>query len=162
MVAWASFTAQNLDRGFLQFYSTGQAAIVYDKPILNSGVASAASSTKECKQHIDLTYSAATTVLDISIDLCDEGPCDANPCPDILSPQGMGYDPFNSQENFMEVSLNMQAVSTALAVNMGMIQLNHLVMVPGDNDRINLLSQMVDQGLLNQSTVDHTTSYYGE
>lgn len=43
MIAWSSFTAQNLERGFLQFYATGSASVTFDKPIGAYGVASAAS-----------------------------------------------------------------------------------------------------------------------
>lgn len=163
MVAWTSFTAQNLDRGFLQFYATGEANLMFDKPITNSGFASAESSTKECSQTTTLSYSGATSNLDITIDLCDEAdvPC-ANPCPNILAPQGMGYDSLNSLDNFMQITVNMQAVSTALAVNLGMVSLNHLVMIPGDNNRITLLNDMVEQGYLHPSIANHTSSYFGK
>ena len=162
MVAWSSFTAQNLERGFLQFYATGEASIMFDKPILNSGFASAASQTKQCLNQLSLSYSHATANLGVTVSLypCTTGRC-ANPCPNILAPQAFGYDVFNSQENQFSFSLNMQAVSTALAVNLGMVLLNHLVMVPGDSDRIDLFNSMIEQGFMNASTASHTTSYYG-
>jgi hypothetical protein len=163
MIAWSSFTAQNLDRGFLQFYATGQTAIIFDKPITNFGVASAVSQTAQCKQRMDLTYSPATSNLDVSVELCsdDDGMCD-NPCPGILAPQAMGYDPLTNQGQSLDITLNMQAVSTALAVNLGMVALNHLVMVPGDNARITLLDTMVSQGSIDALTANHTTSYFGK
>lgn len=163
MIAWSSFTAQNLDRGFLQFYSTGQANIMFDKPIVNSGVASAASQSAQCNQAMRMSYSRATSNLDMSIELCDdpEGGCD-NPCPGVLAPQAMGYDLFNSEESYLDLTINMQAVSTALAVNLGMVPLNHLTMVPGDNARITLLDTMVSQGSIDAATASRTTSYFGE
>lgn len=163
MVAWSSFTAQNLDQGFLQFYATGEASIMYDKPIVNSGFASAQSSTAECKQTLTMSYNAASSNLDMSIALCDADsvPC-KNPCPNILSPQGMGYDSLNSLDNYMDISLNMQAISTALAVNLGMIPLNHLVMIPGDNNRISLFDEMMQQGMMSASIANHTSSYFGK
>lgn len=163
MIAWSAFTAQNLDRGFLQFYATGSANIMFDKPIVNAGVASAASQKKQCAQAMDLSYSATDSYLDVSIGLCDspDGLCD-NPCPDILAPQAMGYDPFLSQENTLDLRISMQAVATALAVNLGMITLNHLVMVPGDNARITLLDEMVRQGAIDAWTANHTSSYFGK
>ena len=162
MIAWSSFTAQNLDRGFLQFYSTGQANLIFDKPIVNSGVASAASQTAKCPQAISTSYSRATSNIDVSIQLCDdpEGGCD-NPCPGVLAPQAMGYDLFNSDESNLELTINMQAVSTALAVNLGMVPLNHLTMVPGDNARITLLDTMVSQGSIDAATASRTSSYFG-
>lgn len=163
MIAWSSFTAQNLDRGFLQFYSTGQANIMFDKPIVNSGVASAASQTKQCNQAMSISYSPATSNLDVSITLCEDadGGCD-NPCPGVLAPQAMGYDLFNTEETYLDLSINMQAVSTALAVNLGMVPLNHLTMVPGDNARITLLDDMVSQGAIDTATASRTSSYFGE
>lgn len=163
MIAWSAFTAQNLDRGFLQFYATGTANVMFDKPIMNAGVASAASQTAECAQAMDVSYSATDASLDVSIALCDkpEGECN-NPCPSILAPQAMGYDPFSSQETTLDLRLSMQAVATALAVNLGMITLNHLVMIPGDNDRLTLLDEMVSQGAIDAWTANHTSSYYGQ
>lgn len=163
MIAWSSFTAQNLDRGFLQFYATGLATIMFDKPIVNLGVASLASQTQQCNQAMSVSYSPATTNVDLSIALCDEaeGPCN-NPCPGILAPQAMGYDLFNTEETQLDLTINMQAVSTALAVNLGMVTLNHLVMIPGDNARITLLDNMVSQGSIDATTASHTTSYFGE
>lgn len=136
---------------------------MFDKPILNSGVASAASQTAQCNQAMSVSYSSATTNLDVSIKLCDdpEGQCD-NPCPGVLAPQAMGYDLFNSEETYMDLSINLQAVSTALAVNMGMVPLNHLVMVPGDNSRISLLDTMVSQGAIDTATASRTSSYFGK
>ena len=72
MIAWSSFTAQNLDRGFLQFYATGEVSVMFDKPIIAAGVASNASAHKECKQAMSIEYSAATKNLDISISMRDE------------------------------------------------------------------------------------------
>jgi hypothetical protein len=162
MVAWSSFTAQNLDRGFLQFYSTGLVSVMLDKPIGNKGVASAASQTTQCNQRMDTSYSSSTSILDVSISLCDsDDGCPDNPCPDILAPQAMGYDVYNSDETQLDLAISMQSVYTALAVNLGMITLNHLVMVPGDNDRITLLDAMVTQGAVDATTANHTTSYFG-
>jgi hypothetical protein len=162
MVAWSSFTAQNLDRGFLQFYSTGLVSVMLDKPIVASGVASAASQTAQCNQRMDTSYSSATSILDVSIALCDsDDGCPDNPCPDILAPQAMGYDVYNSDEYQMNLAISMQSVYTALAVNLGMISLNHLVMVPGDNDRITLFDAMVTEGAVDATVANHTTSYFG-
>jgi hypothetical protein len=163
MIAWSSFTAQNLERGFLQFYATGSTSVVFDKPIAAYGLASAASQAQECNQRMDVKYSAATTNLDVTINLCDsDDGCPDNPCPDVLAPQAMGYDIYSSSSTTLDLSVNMQAVSTALAVNLGMTKLNHLVMVPGDNARLSLLAGMVEQGAIDAWTANHTSSYYGK
>jgi hypothetical protein len=165
MVAWASFTAQNLERGFLQFYATGTPAIMFDKPIGAYGVASAVSQNRECNQSMDVTYSSATTYLDVNINLCDDNGegCPNNPCPGVLAPQALGYDIYNDAAGpDLTMRISMQAVSTALAVNLGMTKLNTLVMIPGDNDFITLMNTMVSQGAIDAWTANHTASYFGE
>jgi hypothetical protein len=74
----------------------------------------------------------------------------------------MGYDIYNARDNSLNLAVSMQSVYTALAVNLGMITLNHLVMVPGDNDRITLLNDMVTQDALDKAVANHTSSYFGE
>lgn len=111
---------------------------------------------------MDVTYSASTTKLSVTIGLCDDDDCPTNPCPGILAPQAMGYDIYTpGSGSDLELSISMQAVSTALAVNLGMTKLNHLVMIPGDNDRNTLLSTMVSSGAIDAKTANHTSSYFG-
>ena len=161
IIAWASFTAQNIEHGYLQFYASGNTKIIFDKPIVNVGVASAASQSKVCSNAITTAYTPSTAYLDVKINLCPYGYCE-NPCPGVLAPQAMGYDPFNSKQTQMEFTVDMDSVATALAVNMGMTQLNHLVQIPNDLNRITLMNDMVSQGLLNFTLANQTSSYYGE
>jgi hypothetical protein len=53
-------------------------------------------------------------------------PC-VNPCPNILAPQATGYsnNPYKAGST-LTYEINMQAVTTAIAVNMGMLQLSQL------------------------------------
>lgn len=132
LVAWSSFTAQNLDQGFLQFYATGLTGIIYDKSFIQVGFASAVSENTQCNLYSTMSYNSQSSTVTIDTVLCDEGPCINNPCPNITSPQGMGYDYQSTTSNIMSIDVSMEAVTTALAVNMGMINLNHLVMVPGE------------------------------
>jgi hypothetical protein len=137
---------------------------MFDKPIVASGVASAVSQEAQCEQKLAVKYNPASSMLEVGINLCDEEGegCPVNPCPDILAPQAMGYDVYNSQETDLNLAISMQSVYTALAVNLGMITLNHLVMVPGDNDRITLLDEMVQQDAIDVKTANHTSSYFGK
>ena len=162
MIAWASFTAQNIERGYLQFYATGEPSIIFGKPVANTGFASAVSDTAVCNQPVITTsYSASDVVMDVTVVLCDSGPCD-NPCVGTLAPQAMGYQAFTTSDNFLRLKIDMAAVATALAINMGMNALNHLVMVVDDNDRQTLVGEMISAGFLNASTAAHISSYYGE
>jgi hypothetical protein len=74
----------------------------------------------------------------------------------------MGYNTQTSSSTELTLSISMQSVTTALAVNMGMIPLNHLVNVPGDNDRLNLLSDMVSAQSITPLQSNHTSTYYGK
>lgn len=44
----------------------------------------------------------------------------------LLAPQAFGYDTVNSNVNYMTLTLNLQAVTTALSVNLGMVALTNL------------------------------------
>jgi hypothetical protein len=79
----------------------------------------------------------------------------------IQQPQAMGYNTLTSLSSDLTISINMQAVTTALAVNMGMIPLNHLVNVPGDNNRLILLNDMVNAKSITPLQSNHTSTYYG-
>jgi hypothetical protein len=74
----------------------------------------------------------------------------------------MGYNSQLSGSTDLTVSVNLQAVTTALAVNMGMIPLNHLINVPGDNDRLNLLKEMVNNHSITPLQSNHTSTYFGK
>lgn len=94
--------------------------------------------------------------------ICNESevPCKGNPCQGILSPQALGYDSYYSSSTNLEFQINMEAVSVALAVNMGLLKLNALVQIPGDTSRVSLLNKMVDAGHISLSQANHTSSYY--
>jgi hypothetical protein len=94
--------------------------------------------------------------------ICNESevPCKGNPCPGVLSPQALGYDSYYSASTNLEFEINMEAVSVALAVNMGLLKLNALVQIPGDTSRISLLEKMVDAGHISREQANHTSSYY--
>ena len=130
-MAWSSFTAQNLDAGFLQFYATGLTGIIYDKQLIQVGYASAVSENTACDLYSTMSYNAQSSTITIETVLCEDGPCMNNPCPNVTAPQAMGYDYLSTKSNVMSIDVSMEAVTTALAVNMGMNSLNHLVMVPG-------------------------------
>jgi hypothetical protein len=160
MIAWTSFSTTNFDNGLLQFEAAGESGIVFDQHVANIGFASAMSQTKKCDVGTRASFNPSTSVFDVEVPLCEDGYCD-NPCPGVLAPQAMGYNPFTSQETSMRIKIDMDAVSTALAVNMGLRELNTLIMVANDTERRSLLRDMVNQGNLDQTIADHTTSYFG-
>mmetsp|Transcript_26260 Transcript_26260/g.58981 ORF Transcript_26260/g.58981 Transcript_26260/m.58981 type:complete len:354 (+) Transcript_26260:173-1234(+) len=159
LIAWSSFSAHNVERGSLRFYATGKASVIFSKPVRNMGFAAAASQENECSVYMVPFFNPSTSHLTVDVKLCDSGTCD-NPCPGVLAPQAMGYDSFASDEGYMKLTVDMQAVSTAIAVNLNMTKLNNLVQVPADADRTNLLQDMVDYGYLTQEQMQHTSSYF--
>lgn len=63
----------------------------------------------------------------------------------------------------MQWTINMQSVTTAIAVNTGMIKLSTLVKVAGDADRIALFTLMQSQGLDSSlmNILGNTSTYFG-
>mmetsp|Transcript_15500 Transcript_15500/g.33838 ORF Transcript_15500/g.33838 Transcript_15500/m.33838 type:complete len:353 (-) Transcript_15500:524-1582(-) len=159
LIAWSSFSAHNVERGSLRFYATGKASVIFSKPVRNMGFASEVSDASECTVATTPFFNPSTSKLTVEVRLCDGGACE-NPCPGVLAPQAMGYDSFASDEGYMKLTVDMQAVSTAIAVNLNMTKLNNLVQVPADADRTNLLQDMVDYGYLTQEQMQHTSSYF--
>lgn len=158
MVAWGSFTAQNVQRGFLQFYATGNIGIIYDKAFLPARFGSAYSDKVSCEQSTSMSYNANGGILTIEAEICADGEeCMTNPCPYIMAPEAMGHTPGTTT---LTMTLDMQAVITAISINTGINKLNHLVQVAGDNDRTYLLDQMVAQNKITAYQANHTSSYF--
>jgi hypothetical protein len=103
LIAWSSFSAHNTARGGLQFYASGKASVIYDKPVQNLGFASGYSE-EECAAKTVPFYNPSTSTLTLEVALCEGGQC-ANPCPGVLAPQAMGYDSFNSDESAMKLEV---------------------------------------------------------
>lgn len=140
--------------------------MIYNRQIVTSGYAS---NTSACTQSSTATYFSASRTLSITTSLDDgTGNCDylqgsvscSNPCPNILAPQGFGYNPQVATTTSMTWSVDMASVSTAIAVNMGIQKLSKLVQYPGDNNRIRLLKDMVSAGYITNHIKNNTNSYY--
>lgn len=56
----------------------------------------------------------------------------------------------------------MNSVSTALAVNMGIRKVSHLVKVPGDQDRVQLIQNMYRLSRISYATMKATSSYFDD
>ena len=71
------------------------------------------------------TFDPSNAYMTISVGLCENAPCSANPCPGILAPQAMGYDTVFSGDNFMNLGINMITFFDALSVNLGKCCVNY-------------------------------------
>ena len=83
------------------------------------------------------------------------------PCSGIIYPQMLGTpDPDNDEYTYLEIDMN--SVSTALAVNMGIRKVTHLVKVPGDQDRIQLIQNMYRLSRISYAMMKATGSYFDD
>lgn len=172
LIVWVSYTTINVDRGFLKFYFQGDPGMAFNKPIYAIGFANNNSKIDPCTVRIQTDYSETDRKLSMSIDLnkieldgsesCDANsvPCDKNPCPGILSLEAMGYDTISATSSILNTKLDMVSVTTALAVNMGMISIDNLANMVGDNDRITLFQNLVNQNIITKEVMGNTSSYF--
>lgn len=172
LIAWASFTNifYTKEKGTLQFYASGDVGKIFSKPIINAGYASNISDSNACPVEISYSFQESSRLLTIDTNLdTSDSPCDGspgsytceNPCPNILSPQGMGYNNDNAETTSLTWTLDMASVSTALAVNMGITPLSNLENFKADNNRNSLLNLMVNNRYISSTTMKYTSSYYG-
>lgn len=171
LIAWASFTAINTYSGYLQFYPSGDVGVIFNKQILTAGYASNYSDIATCDQVVTASYQPASRLLQVNTNLqsSKEDNCESksggviacsNPCPRILAPMGFGYDSFTSVSTTFSYTIDMAAVTTAVAVNMGIKSLDRLVQFPGDNNRISLLKAMLKAGYITEYEKNNTNSYF--
>jgi hypothetical protein len=169
LVAWASFTALSTSSGYLQFYALGEVGVIFNRQIITMGYGSNYSVVSPCTQSSTAVYQSASRILTVTTELEKDGNCQtsasgviscSNPCPNILAPQGFGYDPITANVPSFTWQVDMAAVSTAIAVNMGIQNINHLVQFPGDNDRIALFREMISGGYFTENQMNNTNSYF--
>jgi len=170
LIAWASFTAINQENGYLQFYASGDVAEIFDKPIVNAGLGSAEG---VCAINGAISFSASSRTMTVTIDLNTNGSCQqatsdgdyycTNPCPSQLNPEAMGIpisEPIPNTKMIWDI--DMASVTTAIAVNYGILSLDNLISFPGDGYRQSLFDQMnqCSRSYDNQYNFDETSSYY--
>ena len=93
MIAWSSYVATYAGNGRLQFYATPTAAEVYNKEYVAFGFGSNISALGQCRRQITSSFNSLSATLSVNIQLCDNPPCEDNPCPGILAPQATGCVP---------------------------------------------------------------------
>ena len=140
MVAWSSFSDQYVasDTGSLSFELSGDSGVIFDRPVDGIGFASAVSTnvSGRCSQTTLYSYDALSATLTLTVSLLKDGGCSdplsacvSNPCPGTLAPQAWGYDTVAASTPQLTLDISMSAVTTALAVNMGMRKLSTLIKV---------------------------------
>ena len=138
-IAWASYTYYS--QGF-QFFSSAKVGKMFSKPIPAVAIAG---NEGYCDISVTQTYQLSSRILSIDFDLdqqdknnCGDDGCN-NPCPNIISPQGMGYDPSTASFDGFTASVDMTSIVTAIAVNYGIITLKGLENFVDDSNREYLL-----------------------
>jgi hypothetical protein len=169
LIAWSSFAAiSETEKGYLRFYATGDAAQIFDKDIITANFASEVLDDYDCMSDIDYSYEAAIRTLTVETSLdCHNtwrGYKCKNPCPRLLNPATMmsNYDANDMPSSFITLKFDMASVVTALAVNLGILPLANLEEFPQDTNREDLFGEMVDAGLMDEYTYNHTSSYFGK
>ena len=73
----------------------------------------------------------------------------------------LSASPKEDEEDIQQLDLevDMNSLSTALAINMGIRSIKHLVNVPGDPDRVQLLQNMLRFRSIDEETIGATSSY---
>lgn len=184
LIAWASFTQVDKSSGIVQLYTAADIGVMFNKPIVSAGYASRASdsnhehnglsSITNCNPDIITSYSLSSRILTVNTDLntannkssqycslnSENSLTCLNPCPGILAPQAMGYNLIEAESSVMTWSIDMAAVVTAIAVNMGIVPLRNLQKFPNDFSRLALFNAMLRNGSIDESIVNRTSSYY--
>eukprot|EP01035_Chromulina_nebulosa_P018737 gene18737-24502_t len=174
VIALSSYAANDLTRGSLKFYSTADAGIIFDKQIYGANIAS---SDVSCNLLYTAAYTASSAQLSLSFDLnfsytnahdkvvynCPYTANDGcyNPCSSAMALNSFGYDP-NKNSPTLDFTIDMGSVTTAVAVNYGLIDLSDLIEVPGDNARKDLFNRMNFSAIpiLNNNATFNISSYY--
>eukprot|EP01035_Chromulina_nebulosa_P017424 gene17424-22976_t len=178
LVSWDSYSAEDRSYGYFRFYSSGDAGITYNKHIYDIVYGA---KDENCAYFYDWTaaFNPTTASLDITVNLNFSFPYEPyyscpydkntgtsacyNYCPETFSFKQFGYDPSASSRPVppaIALSLDMNAISTSMAINYNMMTLDHLVNVKNDQNRINLLSQMNSSKYITQDLINSTSSYY--
>lgn len=90
-MAWSSYRATYTGNGLMQFYATPTAGDIYNKNFVSFGFGSNASGSNPCHVTNTHTFDPLSARLVIDTVLCDNPPCQENPCPGILAPEAMGF-----------------------------------------------------------------------
>jgi hypothetical protein len=147
----------------------GDVNVIFDRPVVLVGYAANISDTHHCSVTSAAAYSSASHTLTITTQLEKQNNCIhhtsgivscTNPCPNILAPQGFGYDPDFAANAALSYTIDMASVSTALAINFGILDLTNLIDYPTDDARIVLLDDMYDAGYIDDSVFNYTNSYF--
>ena len=97
MVAWASYKATFRGNGLLQFAASPSAGSIYNKQFISFGFGSNLTANGQCRLPISSSFNGLSSVVEVDITLCENAPCQANPCPGILAPEVAGCVDFSVQ-----------------------------------------------------------------
>ena len=158
VIAWASFTVTSRSSGYLQFSASGDVGAMFNKPITIGNYASRQSDIQSCVLNSTVAFEAGSREVSIATYL-PEGQR-TNPCSKILSPETFGFDRTEDTDGYMKLKIDMAAVTTALAVNMGMTHLGSLENFEKDANRRSFLQRMVKSSYITDTDSSHISSYY--
>jgi len=95
--------------------------------------------------------------------LCDYGFCTDNTdkvCPGLFVPSQFGYSTKKSSSPTMDIKIDSRSLSTALAVNMGMLNVSDLIMISRDDKFAALVKQMVNSNSLTAEQAKYIKPFF--
>ena len=84
--------------------------------------------------------------------------CD-NFCPETFAYDALGFSN-DGATTTLDFDIDVVAASTAMAVNLGILPLDHLLEVPIDNNRNKLLKHLYQNKVINDDILNNTLSYF--
>lgn len=168
MIAWASFSFVTRNSiGVHTFYTQGNVAIIFAEKTYYSYFASA-DNTDGSNPISNNVFSTATSRLTTTINLdCYDSTSFGyetyickSACPSLVPLQGFGFDPtaYNSSPEF-DSSFDMVSVSTAIAINYGIIPIDVLIPVAFDTKKKTLIKKMIASGYITKDEASRFNAY---
>lgn len=187
MVMWGSFaiTVNSPKGGTMKFYANADSDVIFGE---NGDIVSAGFGNKFglCQPAQDTTavFDAGSKSFIISRQVCNDPPCsyqssdycvgqnddgnsqgpnddDANiPQKNILHPSQFGYVFDKTQNKNFEIQIDARSLTTALAVNLGLLSVNDLVQVREDDQIQRFKEQLIAKKILPKDKADNLFSFY--
>lgn len=147
LVAWSSFrSTERAGSGKAMLTSTGDASTIFNQ---NLGLFAVANPNKLCTNDMQISYDFAKSVVDLSISVSETfstkgmggmGSSISEPCSSVFSV----VDDFDYESNkgfsSADVMVDVRSLSTAIAVNFGLLNITDLVQVSAVNISMSLPS----------------------
>jgi hypothetical protein len=144
---------QTISRGTIEIYPQATADVLFGAAeIVSAGFSN---SYGRCVNKTTRGYfDRASKSFVLSTELCPNGFCDDNQlpedmyCPNLFQPLQFGYNERKSPSPSLDISIDSRTLTTALAVNLGILSISDLSVVSRDDQFDRLLEALVKRKFL--------------